>query len=235
MNDWRNAEIAGRFLTGVRGAIPLAETQLEIILRLVKEFCPGLHNFIDLGCGDGVLGRYIHDQYPDASGLYLDYSQPMLNALRKKIKYNSRVIAEDYSKGQWLEKIKEDKPFDLVLSGYSIHHLPDEDKKILYGRIHYILKKGGLFLNLEHVLSATPRLEKVHDGIFIDSLAEYHKDSKSREMVQSEYENRGDKELNILMPVEKQCEWLREIGFDHVDCYFKIFELALFGGVKKND
>ncbi len=233
MKDWRNAEIAGKFLSGVRGAIPLAETQLEIILRLVREFCPDLKNFIDLGCGDGALGRYIHDYYPDASGIYLDYSEPMIAELKKKLKYKSRILTEDYSKDQWLENIKNDRPFDLVLSGYSIHHLPDEDKKILYKRIHGILKDGGLFLNLEHVLSATPRLEKIHDGIFIDSLAEYHKESKSREEVKSDYENREDRHLNILMPVEKQCDWLREIGFEHVDCYFKIFELALFGGVKK--
>ena len=37
---------------------------------------------------------------------------------------------------------------------------------------------------------------------------------------------------NILATVEKQCDWLLEIGFQEVDCYMKIFELALFGGVK---
>ena len=37
---------------------------------------------------------------------------------------------------------------------------------------------------------------------------------------------------NILAPVGDQCDWLREIGFEDVDCYFKIFELAVFGGRK---
>ena len=40
----------------------------------------------------------------------------------------------------------------------------------------------------------------------------------------------GGQEGNILAPVELQCEWLRRIGFEDVDCYFKIFELAVFGG-----
>ena len=40
MKDWRNAEIAENFLTGVRGAIPLADTQLEVISRIVMEFSP---------------------------------------------------------------------------------------------------------------------------------------------------------------------------------------------------
>jgi len=45
-----------------------------------------------------------------------------------------------------------------------------------------------------------------------------------------EFYNRPDKEANILAPVELQCNWLRKIGFEDVDCYFKIFELAVFGG-----
>jgi hypothetical protein len=36
----------------------------------------------------------------------------------------------------------------------------------------------------------------------------------------------------ILAPVDLQCAWLRLIGFQDVDCFFKVFELALFGGRK---
>jgi len=42
--------------------------------------------------------------------------------------------------------------------------------------------------------------------------------------------HRPDKAANILAPVETQCRWLRRIGFVEVDCYFKHFELAVFGG-----
>ena len=44
--------------------------------------------------------------------------------------------------------------------------------------------------------------------------------------------NRPDKKENLLAPVEAQCEELRRIGFEDVDCFFKLFELALFGGRK---
>jgi hypothetical protein len=42
--------------------------------------------------------------------------------------------------------------------------------------------------------------------------------------------HRPDKAANILAPVEAQCDWLREIGYEDVDCYFKVLELAVFGG-----
>jgi hypothetical protein len=57
---------------------------------------------------------------------------------------------------------------------------------------------------------------------------------KTRQEVADELYRRDDKAANILGRVEQQCEWLHNIGFQDVDCYFKIFELALFGGRKQN-
>ena len=54
----------------------------------------------------------------------------------------------------------------------------------------------------------------------------------TREQVAHDFVHRPDKAANILAPVEQQCEWLRAIGFSDVDCFFKVFELAVFGGQK---
>jgi hypothetical protein len=37
---------------------------------------------------------------------------------------------------------------------------------------------------------------------------------------------------DILCDPETQCGWLREIGFEQVDTYFKLPGLAIFGGAK---
>lgn len=231
-SDWRDNEIAGKFLTGIRAALPLAATQLDLMARITREFCAEVKTFLDLGCGDGIIGRYIHDHYPEATGIYVDYSETMIAELRKKVKYNSQILTEDYSQDQWMTLVEKKKPFDLVVSGYSIHHLSHESKGILYQRIYGLLKPGGLFLNLDHVASPTPQIEKLFDDLFIDSLAEFQKGAKPREAIREEYLNRRDKILNILAPVEEQCLWLKKIGFEQVDCFFKIYELALFGGIK---
>jgi tRNA (cmo5U34)-methyltransferase len=116
-----------------------------------------------------------------------------------------------------------------VVSGYSIHHQPDARKRELYGEIFGLLRSGGLFVNLEHVASASAWVESVHDTLFVDSLsrAQPH---LARQEVEESYRGRPDKDANILATVEVQCTWLREIGFTDVDCYLKVFELAVFGG-----
>jgi len=40
---------------------------------------------------------------------------------------------------------------------------------------------------------------------------------------------------NKLASVEAQLAWLREIGFQEVDCFWKWLELAVFGGTKSKD
>jgi tRNA (cmo5U34)-methyltransferase len=51
-------------------------------------------------------------------------------------------------------------PFDVVLSGFAIHHLPDGRKRSLFGEIHDLLRAGGVFVNLEVVQCATPELHE---------------------------------------------------------------------------
>jgi tRNA (cmo5U34)-methyltransferase len=122
------------------------------------------------------------------------------------------------------------RPVDLVVSGYAIHHLPDERKRSLYEEIYSVLAPGGMFLNLEHVSSPSPELENVWERLFVRRLAA--DTGKPLSQVEEEFRTRPDREDNILQSAELQVNWLREMGFRHADCYFKWLELALFGGIK---
>jgi hypothetical protein len=69
----------------------------------------------------------------------------------------------------------------------------------------------------------------------VDAIYAWHQtqdDVLSREEVGQRFVYREDKKANILAPVEVQCDWLRAIGFQQVDCFFKFFELAVFGGIR---
>jgi SAM-dependent methyltransferase len=237
-NVWKSSEVVQNFLTGVRGAVPLAGEQIDVLLRLLRLTQSQVDSFLDLGCGDGILGRAIYRAYPHARGVFLDFSEPMLQAAKESfvgVKQQPLFILEDFGCPEWIDAVKTEAPFDAIVSGFAIHHQPDERKMEIYREIYQLLKPGGIFLNLEHVASRTKMGEAAFGNLFIDSLYAFHQSQgsqQSRDELDRQYYNREDKKANILSLVEVQCDWLREIGFVDVDCFLKIFEIAIFGGVK---
>lgn len=238
MHDWKTIQLSRDFLEGVRGGIPLAATQIEMIIRIIHSWKPDLKTIVDLGCGDGILGRQILKLWPEVRGIFIDYSEPMLQAARQKgdpFKSRAEYYLLDFGDQNWKNAFPHAVPVDVVVSGFSIHHLEDDQKLKVYSDIFSILKPGGIFLNLEHVASPDTRLETMFDEVFVDGLYAFHQKNHSalnRHEISEKYYKREDKVLNKLTSVEIQCGWLREIGFKHVDCYFKLLEIALFGGCK---
>lgn len=234
---WQTAEVALGFLDGVRSAIPGADLQLAVMGKVIEQWCPSPVRILDLGCGDGILGRYLLNRFPNAEGVFVDFSEPMLATVREKVRDvpRARVIKADFGSANWVEAVKAIGQIDVVVSGFAIHHQSDDRKRSIYAEIYDQLPAGGVFLNLEHVASVTAAGERLFDDFFVDHLHAYHAQANpevGREEIAQKYYNRPDKLENMLAPVESQCEWLREIRYRDVDCFFKTFELALFGGRK---
>jgi SAM-dependent methyltransferase len=254
---WQGSELANNYLTGVRGAIPLAQAQMDVMLRLIRWSqeevgAAAALAVLDLGCGDGILGQAVLDQYPQAHGLFADFSAPMLTAAQKRLAgYEERVtlVEVDYGNrdwrleiGDWETSIISQSPnlpisnlFNVIVSGFSIHHQPDGRKRELYAELFDLLKPGGIFVNVEHVASRSKWGEMLFEEAFVDAMVAYHRQNgngQPREQIAHELYHRPDKAANKLTAVETQCDWLREVGFIHVDCYLKYFELAVFAGIK---
>ncbi len=135
---WQSAEVAQGYLEGMRGAIPLAAEQLDVMMRVIRAARPELTTFMDIGCGDGILGHTILAHYPDAQGVLLDFSEPMIEAARHKLATNRaqlQFITKDYGNPQWIDAVKTHGLFDAIVSGFSIHHQPDTRKQTLYVEI----------------------------------------------------------------------------------------------------
>ena len=234
---WKLPDIVNRFLS-YRAAIPLAQEQIAVMISILKSRTQPVESFLDLGCGDGILGAAILGEYPSVRGVLADFSEPMLEQARVQLKdYADQLAFEnlDYGEKTWLDRMQTYAPFDAVVSGYSIHHQPDARKREVYREIYSLLKPGGWFVNIEHVSSAAELNIDLFEHHYVSARYAIEKQNggtRSFEELAEEYKNRPDKAANILAATELQCDWLREIGYEEVDCYFRIFEVAVFAGRK---
>lgn len=235
---WQSRQLAKDYLEGVRQAAPMAAEQVDVLLRALALVDRPIERFVDLGCGDGFLAAAILERWPNAKGVLIDFSPTMIEAARDKLGRRGeqlRFHELDYTDPAWLDAAAALGPPDAVVSGYSIHHQRDPGKKTIYRQIFDLLAPGGMFINMEHVASATPRIEELFIRQIVDSLYEYQRrddPTLTPDIVRDRlFESERD-EVNYLAMTETQCDWLREMGYAEVDCYFKAFELAVFGGVK---
>lgn len=237
---WQKPEIAARFTERRRGGMLGGEAQLDTMLRLLKYVDAPQLTVLDLGCGDGILLQTIMSAYPVSRGVALDGSCSMLEKAEVRFQglglFSDLVdyVEADFNMPEWMDSLPV-RQFDAVVSGFAIHHSEDDRKRTLYAEINGLLNPGGVFINVEHVSSATALGEELFETAYAENLAR-HRMSLGEETtlddVLDEIRTRPDKAANRLTPLEKQLGWLREIGFLDVDCYWKQFELAILGGYK---
>jgi SAM-dependent methyltransferase len=173
------------------------------------EFIPQTtRRILDLGTGDGRLLALVKREHPNTEAVAIDFSAAMLDAARKRFAGDSSVAVVTHNLDNPLPDLGK---FDAAVSSFAIHHVEHERKRALYSEVHELLNAGGVFCNLEHVASPTPRL---------------HEEFLHATGLSLETEDASNK----LLDVETQLHWLREIGFVDVDCHWKWRELALLAG-----
>jgi ubiquinone/menaquinone biosynthesis C-methylase UbiE len=232
-----NSDLVATFLQNVRGATPLSIEQIEVMLQLLTAARgSAVENFLDLGCGDGMLSAAILDEFPNARGCLVDISEPLVNAARHQLQAHAGrvdLIVADYTQPGWAGAVARLSPFDAVVSAFAAPGSPDHQKRELYAEIFQLLKPEGPFVNIEQVASATRWTESIWDDYLIEAIFGPEikgASGKKRVELTREYYRRANSGGNISAPLEVQCDWLREIGFENVECYLKVAELAVFGG-----
>ncbi len=204
--EWTNADHVDRYLSRADEFPRRAEGESVLLEHLPL----GAGRVLDLGTGDGRLLALLRIDRPKLRGVGIDFSEPMLDAARKRFADHERIELVEHD---LTEPLPELGRFDAVVSSMAIHHLEHERKRSLYREVFDVLEPGGVFANFEHVASPTQRLHVA----FFEAIGE-----------PLEHEDPSDR----LVDVETQLRWLRGFGFDDVDCYWKWLEMALLVGVK---
>jgi tRNA (cmo5U34)-methyltransferase len=164
-------------------------------------------SLLDLGCGDGRLAALALEARPTLRRVVaVDSSPPMLDRARRALGGDPRVTIEHWDMTRSIEALGD---FDVIVSGFAIHHLEDDRKRELFREISAQLRPGGLFANLEVVASATPELH----AQFLELIGRPADDPEDR-----------------LVDVDLQLAWMREAGLTQVDCLWRWRGFALLAG-----
>ncbi|MGD1839036.1 MAG: class I SAM-dependent methyltransferase [Nitrososphaeraceae archaeon] len=164
-----------------------------------------------MGTGNGRLVKIIKEKIPDLNAVVIDFSPHMIKEFKKEGDQEKNIKIIDHDLSYPLPSNL--KKFDAIVSSFAIHHLTHKRKRDLYYEIFSLIKKGGVFCNLDHVVSNSLLLNK------------YFRDKMEQNVVNTEHNRR-------LAKTELQLKWFSKVGFTDVDCYWKWLEFALIVGWK---
>jgi SAM-dependent methyltransferase len=201
--EWHDPEKVTWFLERQDHLAPRLEG--EAVLGSVLPPAPS--RVLDLGCGDGRLAALVLEARSDITEVVaVDSSAAMLERAAVRFASDDRVHLQTADLSEPLETTG---TFDVVVSGFAIHHLEHDRKRHLFAEVAGRLRPGGLFANLEVVASTTPELH----ARFLESVGRDADDPEDR-----------------LAGAEEQAEWMRAAGLSGVRCLWRWRAFAVLVG-----
>ena len=170
-------------------------------------------NILELGAGTGNLSVAIHQAYPDATLRVVDVSRESLEISRERLSSCKQLIcdATDFRHLQFAEN-----SFDLIVSSISIHHLKPDGKRTLFDRCHRGRASGGSFCFSDQCAGETEDLYARH----IDNWKLLTMEAGSTE-TEWQMWMQHQSEHDFHDTLSDQMAWLREAGFETVDCVWR--------------
>ena len=210
---------ASTYDTERRRLIPCFDEFYGTVSELIVRSCPEAPRILDLGAGTGILSAAIVDRVPTARLHLLDASPAMLQQASRRLSGREFQVCV-----QPLESELPPGPWHAIVSALAIHHLDDAAKRRLYTRIFSALTPGGLFINAEQISGGSARLQTLFEAVHLD---------RARALGSSDAEIAGAIQrmsVDQCSATDEQMRWLKEIGFEDVDCFYRSFRFAVFGG-----
>lgn len=206
-----------------RRYIPCFDQFYGTVLELIPYAPDAALRILDLGAGTGLLTALLANALPKAHFTLVDISEEMLARAR------DRFVAEParftYQVCDYVtEPLVGD--YDVVVSALSLHHTDWGDLEKLFGRLAAVLRPGGIFINADQVLGATPANEAFYETNW---------QRRIRELGCTEEEVAlaiGRMKADRTAPLSDQLTWLTAAGFTNVECWYKDYRFAVYSGVK---
>ena len=208
-----------------RKLVPCFDDFYETVIRVIPFGADSPLTVLDMGSGTGLLASFISKAYPQAHITLTDLSGEMLKQAQKRFEDKASFRFHEMHHND----LAECDVYDLIVSSLSIHHLSDAQKEDLYSRIYRALKPGGWFINADQVRGPSEQAEIQYQALWMESV----KKTDLSQATLATVMKRVEQDRNSTLA--DQLQWLRNIGFQAIDCWYKNFRFAVFGGATPSD
>jgi SAM-dependent methyltransferase len=227
---WKSEEVARTFAAQTEQRDQQRREQLTLMARLLPFGPKDPFTFLDLGAGTGAASRAILAEYPHANAVLGEYSPQMAaEGARIMAAYAGRFryVELDMLLPDW--SLVGPAPLDAAVSALSIHHMPDDRKRAIFGEIYAHLRPGGWYVNFDPIRAPHASLEAIWERVNdrYDPEAASKREHRTHQE-QARYENH----VRYMIPLQPQLEWLQAAGFTNVDVYWKRLDWVIYGGSK---
>jgi tRNA (cmo5U34)-methyltransferase len=227
------------------------------LLRRMARFVPHEADapirILDVGGGWGPVTEVMLDVFPRAHVVLPDFSEPMLAEARRRLVEHGDSVSYyvgDLLDPTWAKGL--DGQFDAVVSHIAIHNVRFPDRiRGIYEEIFPLVGPGGCFLNLDHPASGDlvrRAMRHAQDmdrqlAVFqetgrrtpLDELQGSRRRMGGNPQVHAEMKQEDLQRIDAHEPatVPNQLQWLREAGFDEVDCLWRERNDVLFAAFRR--
>jgi SAM-dependent methyltransferase len=150
-HDWHSREYVDNWIERDVTRDNVRRPLLQQMLTLAP-FAPEAEiNVLDVGAGYGLVSEQVLRMFPRAHLTMQDYSAPMFEHARRRLRlHDSQItyVVSDLCDPEWSRELN--APFDLIVSGLAIHNLREQSlMQACYRSIYELLRPTGIFLDYD--------------------------------------------------------------------------------------
>lgn len=178
---------------------------------------------LDLGGGTGALAAAVAERFPKARVEIWDTDPAMLEAARERCaRFGPRVTGVERSFADPLP------PCDAVVACIALHHVKDlAVKSRIYKNIFAALRPGGMFLNADTAVCATPVLRDHAFHLWAESMRPHGIGEPEARAYFASWAHE-----DFYPPLITELQMLADAGFTEPECFWREAAAVVFGAVK---
>lgn len=234
---WGDKKFIEDWATKTSWQAPIRDAQVAMVLRMIPQPIDAPIRVLDIGAGYGALASAVLHERLNATALCLDASEAMLNLGAEKnagLKDRISFVQGSLEKPDWLKSV--DGTFDAVISSRALHHFTDNQRRrYIFKEVYDLVRAGGCFINADNVRASTKSLTERYRSArdqYLDRVIRQVSGARTNlaeAKAASPSTYHGPHNNGFL---EEELAWLREAGFQDVDCFWKFTTMVVYGGFK---